>query len=70
MHIMLAMVTAATIRKARAKLGESQAKFAERFGVNQSTVNRWEDKGPPNRPPIQVWIAAVLQQCNVMQDAA
>ena len=26
----------------RQRLGESQARFARRFGVNQTTISRWE----------------------------
>ena len=39
------------IRNAREAVGESQAAFAERFGVDQSTVHRWETQGPPARGP-------------------
>jgi DNA-binding transcriptional regulator YiaG len=35
------------IRALRLKLKESQAKFATRFGVGQSTVARWERDGLP-----------------------
>lgn len=38
-------MTSEEIRAARAELGESQAEFARRFGVNQSTVHRWETRG-------------------------
>ncbi|WP_448031515.1 helix-turn-helix domain-containing protein [Bradyrhizobium liaoningense] len=40
---------AQVIREAREKVGESQAAFAERFGVDQATVHRWETLGPPKR---------------------
>lgn len=30
-------------------LHESQTAFAERFGVDQSTVHRWETEGLPKR---------------------
>lgn len=30
------------IRKARIRLGESQAAFAQRFGVKQGVLSRWE----------------------------
>lgn len=33
----------------RLRLKETQAAFAERFGVNQSTVARWEKDGLPDR---------------------
>jgi DNA-binding transcriptional regulator YiaG len=36
------MVKPADIKRARKRLGESQADFARRFNVNQSTVHRWE----------------------------
>lgn len=39
------------IRDAREKVGESQTIFGERFGVDQSTVARWETQGPPSRGP-------------------
>lgn len=39
------------IREAREKVGESQAAFGARFGVDQSTIHRWETKGAPRRGP-------------------
>jgi hypothetical protein len=39
------------IRKARELVGESQAAFGARFGVDQSTAHRWETEGPPSRGP-------------------
>ncbi|WP_433996080.1 helix-turn-helix domain-containing protein [Bradyrhizobium liaoningense] len=41
----------ALIREAREMVGESQAVFGERFGVDQSTIHRWEANGPPSRGP-------------------
>lgn len=37
------------IKTVRETLGESQARFGERFGVDQSTVHRWETEGLPKR---------------------
>jgi DNA-binding transcriptional regulator YiaG len=37
------------VRTLRTSLGESQSAFAERFGVDQSAVSRWEKDGLPNR---------------------
>jgi DNA-binding transcriptional regulator YiaG len=37
------------VRRVREALGESQAVFGQRFGVDQSTVARWETKGLPER---------------------
>ena len=42
---------AQVIREAREKVGESQAAFGARFGVDQSTICRWETDGPPSRGP-------------------
>jgi DNA-binding transcriptional regulator YiaG len=44
-------MNAQLIRGAREKVGESQATFGERFGVDQSTIHRWETVGPPSRGP-------------------
>jgi DNA-binding transcriptional regulator YiaG len=56
------MVTGAQIRSFRKDtLGESQAAFAARFGVHQSTVQRWEEKGPPPRGPGRVAIERLLE---------
>ena len=35
------------VRLVRENLGESQARFGERFGVDQATVHRWEKNGLP-----------------------
>lgn len=43
------MVTSADIKTTRDALKEDQAEFAVHFGVNQSTIHRWETKGPPTR---------------------
>jgi transcriptional regulator with XRE-family HTH domain len=41
---------ATALRKARARLGETQAQFAARMGVNQATISRWEVDGPRTGP--------------------
>jgi DNA-binding transcriptional regulator YiaG len=40
---------AKSVKSVREDLGESQAAFGERFGVDQSTVHRWEKEGLPER---------------------
>ena len=45
------MFDAVQIKEMRASLGESQVFFAARFGVDQSTVHRWETDAPPKRGP-------------------
>ena len=51
MHIVVAMISADQIKQARKKLGESQAAFGGRFGVDQSTIHRWETDSPPQTGP-------------------
>jgi DNA-binding transcriptional regulator YiaG len=50
------MFCAADIKKAREAVRESQAAFGARFGVDQSTVHRWETDGPPERGPARKMI--------------
>lgn len=50
------------IRRAREKVGESQAAFAVRFDVDQSTVHRWETKGPPTRGPVRRALASEISR--------
>ena len=56
------MATAEQIRSARDALKQSQAEFAAHFGVDQTTVHRWETKGPPNRGPGAKLIDRVLAE--------
>lgn len=56
------MVTASEIKTARENVKESQEAFGRRFGVDQSTVHRWENKGPPKRGPGQMAIERVLAE--------
>ena len=50
-------MTAKELRKWREQKGWSQKKFAEKIGISQSTVSRWE-RG--NRP-IPLWLERFLQ---------
>lgn len=54
------MVTPQEIRDARAKVSESQEVFATRFGVDQSTVHRWETIGVPERGTTLMAVERVL----------
>ena len=49
MHSEGMSITPAMVKAARERLGESQAAFAARFGVYQTTVHRWETEGVPSR---------------------
>jgi DNA-binding transcriptional regulator YiaG len=51
-----------SIKAMRERLGESQAIFGQRFGVDQSTIQRWETKGPPTRGPARMAIGRVLSE--------
>jgi DNA-binding transcriptional regulator YiaG len=48
------------IRTVRNLLGETQAAFARRFGVDQATIHRWETKGLPERGAARVAVKNVL----------
>lgn len=54
------MVTAADIRAARARLDETQEQFSLRFGVDRSTIAKWEDFGPPWQGTARLLIERVL----------
>lgn len=55
-------ITGPDLRAARERLKESQAAFAERFGVDQATVSRWEAGGPPSRGAAGKMIERVLDE--------
>lgn len=65
--IVWGMITPDQIKKARQRLGESQATFAKRFGVDQSTLHRWETEGLPGRGPSQVAVEHVLNDISEKQ---
>ena len=54
------MVTAKQIRRTREALGESQATFGRRFGVDQGTVSRWESGERLDRRIVCIAIERVL----------
>lgn len=56
------------IRAVRKHLGESQAAFAARFGVDQSTVHRWETEGVPSRGAARVAIENLLKSIEAPHD--
>ncbi len=60
--IIATMPTGEQIKALRDRLGESQAKFASRFDVNQSTVNRWERHGLPSRGTAKMAVERVLEE--------
>lgn len=56
------MIGAEQIKQARKRLTESQAEFGKRFGVDQSTIHRWETSGPPINGPAPKLLAQLLVQ--------
>lgn len=56
------MWSGAEIKKARDELKESQAAFAQRFGVDQATVHRWEKLGPPKRGTARLALSQFLEK--------
>lgn len=54
------MITAAQIKDAREFVDETQTEFCVRLGVDQSTLSRWEEKGPPQHGPTQVALEGVV----------
>lgn len=70
MHDSRMSVTGEMVKAARTKLGESQAAFAERFGVYQTTVHRWETEGPPSRGAAGKALERVLGEIGVLEARA
>lgn len=56
------MVSPETIRATRERLNESQEVFGKRFGVDQSTVARWEASGLPERGTTRMAVERVLAE--------
>lgn len=48
------------VKGLRLSLGESQAEFGGRFGVDQSTIHRWETRGVPRRGAARVAIERLV----------
>ena len=63
------MITGADVYAARKNLGESQAAFGARFGVDQSTVHRWEKYGVPNAGTTRMAIETILANIPATVDA-
>jgi DNA-binding transcriptional regulator YiaG len=62
------MISAYDIKKARIRLGESQHAFSKRFGVDQSTVHRWETRGLPEGGTSRLIVARMLAELKVLQE--
>ena len=59
--IIAAMLESTDIKAVRTRLGETQAEFASRFGVDQATIHRWEKGGVPARGTARVAVEKVLE---------
>ena len=49
------------IRAIRDALEENQTVFAARFGIDQTTLSRWETRGVPNDTITRFWVEKILQ---------
>jgi DNA-binding transcriptional regulator YiaG len=65
-----AMVKPADIKRARKRLGESQAVFARRFNVDQSTVHRWEEGDLVIKGITAIGVEAVLADLSIQRSQA
>lgn len=54
------MATSDDIKRVRERRKESQEAFAVHFGVDQTTIHRWETSGVPSRGPAGALIERVL----------
>ena len=53
------------LKAIRWRLGESQEKFARRFGVHQSTIHDWETRGIPRFGTAGALVRRVLAELHV-----
>lgn len=60
MHSGATMATSDDIKRVRERRKESQEAFAAHFGVDQTTIHRWETSGVPSRGPAAALIERVL----------
>lgn len=54
------MISAESIKRVRDRLAETQEQFAERLGIDQATLSRWEAGRVPTRGPTFLWLQRVL----------
>lgn len=64
------MATSDDIKRVRLARKESQEAFAVHFGVDQSTVHRWETVGVPARGPAAIGIQRTLADLEQTAGAA
>jgi len=48
------------IKALRDRRGETQAQFAQHFGVSRTTIIKWEADGPPNMGPARKLLELVM----------
>lgn len=61
------MPTSDEIKAARVALKETQAQFGLRFGVDQTTIHRWEEHGLPDRGTARVAVENFLESLRATQ---
>lgn len=55
------VITSEAVKKARETLGETQEQFADRIGIDQGTVSRWEAGKLPRKGMTQAFLRRVLE---------
>jgi DNA-binding transcriptional regulator YiaG len=68
MHISFNRIPPKVIRRLRDALAESQAAFAQRMGVSQATVSRWEDGELIIQGPAKILLERMLQDVDRFDD--
>lgn len=58
----IVMPTSDDIKRVRLSREESQEAFAAHFGVDQSTIHRWETIGVPDRGAAAIGIRKILAE--------
>jgi transcriptional regulator with XRE-family HTH domain len=61
------MLLGETLRKARERIGESQAEFAKRFGVAQPVLSRWETGQARPAAAVRILIGRILEELEVVE---
>jgi DNA-binding transcriptional regulator YiaG len=61
-------VTGDHLYQLRMARGESQAEFGRHFGVVDSTISRWEDRGPPTAGAFARLIAYVMRELSTEKE--
>lgn len=62
-------LTGDRLREIRHERRETQAEFAKHFEVDQSTIARWENEGPPTDGPFRRLLELGLEKLGIIAEA-